>query len=332
MLAQTHKTLEIIVVDDGSNDETEAAVSGLDNRVHYVRQRNAGVSAARNLGMSIAQGKYVALLDSDDTWLPWKLEAQLAVLRAFPEAGMVWSDMAAVDEAGRTICDSYLRRMYSAYVHFDPERDFTAHRMLGDLWDSCPPRLRDRQCSVGDISPWMFMGNLVHTSTVLLRRERLVRVGEFDLSLRFSGEDYDFHYRTCRQGPVAYVDIPSVCYRVGAADQLTSPELMIWIARNNLTTVVRAFAAANGRISLPLSLIDERLGFSFIWLGRAELPIAKSQARRDLRYGLSLLPRTCRSLRRKTILYLGFSVLPSSLFRRLEAMRHGPKTRRPAQE
>ena len=264
---QSHEALEIIVVDDGSQDETADTLQGLDDRVRYVRQRNAGVAAARNHGLKLASGDYVAFLDSDDTWLPRKLEAQLAVLRAFPEAGMVWTDMAAVDEADRTIHDSYLQRMYSAYTYFDPERDFAASRPLAALWDDCPHDLSSRRCYSGDIARWMFMGNLVHTSTALLRRDRRDQVGEFDASLRFAGEDYDFHYRTCRRGPVAYMDVPTVRYRVGAPDQLTRPELMPWIARNDLRTIAGALEETGGTITLPRTLVYERLGSSFAWLG-----------------------------------------------------------------
>ena len=73
VLAQSHRTVEAIVVDDGSADDTEAVIRGrfgADRRVVYLRQDNGGVSAARNRGFQAASGAYVALLDSDDSWLP----------------------------------------------------------------------------------------------------------------------------------------------------------------------------------------------------------------------------------------------------------------------
>ena len=67
----------------------------------------------------------------------------------------------------------------------------------------------------------MIMGNLVHTSTVLIRRERLEKVRGFNEELRISGEDYDFHLRTCREGPVGFIDLATIRYQTGMPDRLT---------------------------------------------------------------------------------------------------------------
>ncbi|MDH5741281.1 MAG: glycosyltransferase, partial [Nitrospira sp.] len=107
VLEQSYPHVEVLLVDDGSQDGTEDLVKsryGGDDRVRYVFQANRGVAAARNRGFSLAQGEFVALLDSDDVWKPWKLELQVAVMAHLPEVGMVWTDMEAVDATG-TVCD-----------------------------------------------------------------------------------------------------------------------------------------------------------------------------------------------------------------------------------
>lgn len=270
VLAQTHGNVEIVVVDDGSKDNTREVIIGLDDRVKYIYQANAGVSAARNTALEAASGDYIAFLDSDDAWLPWKLEAQLSVLRAFPQAGMVWTDMMAVDENDTVLHETYLKKMYSAYTYFNRETHFQKSRDLSDVWKRCPNAYSNRKCYAGDIFSWMYMGNLVHTSTVLLRGDRQKKVGYFDVDLIKSGEDYDYHFRTCREGDVAYLDAASILYRIGSVDQLTEKQHMIWIARNNLKTVNKMLLVARNEIDLPWQMIRSHLAWSYAWVGYME--------------------------------------------------------------
>jgi glycosyltransferase involved in cell wall biosynthesis len=81
ILAQTHRPLEIIVVDDGSTDGTATVVSSYGSQIQYIKQGNAGPATARNLGLNIARGDYVAFLDADDLWHPEKMERQMARFR-----------------------------------------------------------------------------------------------------------------------------------------------------------------------------------------------------------------------------------------------------------
>jgi glycosyltransferase involved in cell wall biosynthesis len=103
VLAQTLPAAEVIVVDDGSTDDTAAVVEQYSGRVHYVRQPRAGANAARNAGIRLARGKYVALLDADDVWLPDKLATQTAILERKPEVALVYSPMALMDESGQAL-------------------------------------------------------------------------------------------------------------------------------------------------------------------------------------------------------------------------------------
>ena len=123
---QTHTNLDIIIVDDGSSDDTGTLIQkryGDDPRVTYLRQENQGVSAARNAGLRMARGSYIALLDSDDVWKPWKIELQLRCLDHFPEAGMVWTDMEAVGPDGCLISQRYLRSMYQNSYRWFPSNN-----------------------------------------------------------------------------------------------------------------------------------------------------------------------------------------------------------------
>ena len=103
VLIQTRKDFEIIVVDDGSTDGSDTVIRPFADRVRYIRQDNAGVTKARNRGIAESRGRYIALLDHDDLWHPTKLEKQVRLLEAHQRIGMVVTDVAHIDEAGRPL-------------------------------------------------------------------------------------------------------------------------------------------------------------------------------------------------------------------------------------
>lgn len=294
VLAQTHANCEVIIVDDGSEDDTAERVQnwyGGRKNVHYLWQENQGVSAARNTGLRAAGGDFIALLDSDDLWLSWKIEAQLACLAALPEAGMIWTDMEAVDPAGMRLHERYLRIMYNAYSYFGEGELFKNGTTLARLAPHLAAPAADVKVSSGDIFSQMIMGNLVHTSTVLLRRERFEKVKGFDETLKVTGEDYDFHLRTCREGPVAFLDAPSILYQIGGADQLTHPKHMLKMAQNFVQTIEPVIARDRARINLPDSMLRKVIADGHAWVGRESLKMGlRSQARRELAKSLRSEP------------------------------------------
>jgi GT2 family glycosyltransferase len=284
ILAQTHSRFEVILIDDGSTDDTAELVArsyGHDPRIKYFYQRNVGVTAARNRGLARAQGDYIALLDSDDVWMPWKLAMQLACFRECSDVGMVWTDMQAIGPQGDVISGAYLRAMYHAYRWFKTADLFPRSYALpaGDV----PPELAGARLHVGDIFSQMFMGNLVHTSTVLLSRERFEKVRRFDEALRVSGEDYDFHLRTCREGSVGFVEVASIQYQTGMPDRLTARAYRVHASQNCLTTVQKVLRQDRNRINLPRSMIRARLGEVHQWVGDALLESGEAaRARKHL--------------------------------------------------
>src|SRR5207253_6175188 len=90
VLAQSFKDLEIVVVDDGSTDETTETLRPFAERIRYIPQVHRGLAAARNVGIRVARGRYLAFLDSDDLWLPDKVSMQVARLDAEPAVGVVY--------------------------------------------------------------------------------------------------------------------------------------------------------------------------------------------------------------------------------------------------
>lgn len=113
ILKQTYRPLEIIVVDDGSTDTTPAVAACHGDRIRYVRQDNAGAPTARNIGLSLARGEFLAFLDSDDLWHPEKLECQMRRFEAHPELDL---------------CVTYLQNFWIAELKNEENR-FKGHRL-----------------------------------------------------------------------------------------------------------------------------------------------------------------------------------------------------------
>lgn len=180
-LGQSYGNVEVIVVDDGSTDDTREVVAGFtDPRVRYVYQENRGLSGARNTGIRHARGAYLSYLDADDLFLPEKLQRLVAVLEQQPDAGLVAGQAIPIDEAGN---------------------------QAGALFDR-PLPADGRE---------LLLGNPLHVGSVLLRRSWQERVGFFDESLR-SYEDWDMWLRLARLGcQMAWVSHPVSLYRFHAA-------------------------------------------------------------------------------------------------------------------
>ncbi|MGB9624127.1 MAG: glycosyltransferase [Phycisphaerae bacterium] len=172
VLAQTHPAHEIIVVDDGSTDDTVGVVRRYGDRVILLQQPNRGPAAARNAGIRRATGEFIAFLDADDIWTDRNLELQVRILSEHP---------------GYVLSYGYVRRFVGSVP---PElRNATPH-------DGSRPQ--------GDVSTALVHDTIWATCAALIRRSVLVRTGGFDEELRV-GEDYDLWLRIAGQGPVACV-------------------------------------------------------------------------------------------------------------------------------
>jgi glycosyltransferase involved in cell wall biosynthesis len=177
VLAQTHENVELLLVDDGSTDESTQIALGYAERfpekVRYLEHEgheNRGAAAARNLGLRQARGEYIALLDADDVWLPRKLEEQVAILESHPEAGMVYG----------------LSQYWYSWTRSpeDAHRDHTLK--LGVQTDTLfePPALATLLYPLG-------RGTAPCPSDLLLRREAVERVGNFEEAFRGMYQLYD---------------------------------------------------------------------------------------------------------------------------------------------
>ena len=177
VLAQTHARCEIIVVDDGSTDDTISRIKPYDDRVQFIRREHRGLAAARNAGLQIASGDYIALLDADDLWLPDKLAKQLDVASRSPTSGMIVCDG---EEFGYPVSRPYLvsgapahamRIASDRIVTGNFHREFIKHPSI-----RCPAQ-------------------------TLLPRQVVKEVGAF---ADFDAQDYDYYLRVSARFPVTF--------------------------------------------------------------------------------------------------------------------------------
>ena len=276
LLRQSYPKLEVIVVDDGSTDNTRDVIARYsDPRVRYLFKPNGGLSAARNFGLERANGEFIAFLDSDDLWHEWKLESQLRLFARHPEVGLIWSDMSTFAQLGEILSDRHLRDYYSAYELVEFERNHNPVGVLSDLLQTVPVELRVAPYYVADVFEHMFSGNLVHPSTAIVRRARLSLSGPFEPEVTGpGGEDYHFYFRICANGPVAFIDAPTTLYRIHAAQLSTCNRLKE--AHGNLSVITHWMTRRPGNLSN--TVVRRSLANAHAWLGAEELNVGNTRA------------------------------------------------------
>lgn len=215
-LAQTYPPAEVIVVDDGSSDDTAAALEAFGGRIQYVRQENAGPAAARNTGIRHASGCFMAFLDSDDLWEPEKLSLQVHAFSGDPSLAVVSCLSRYVSFEGKTLADT------------------------GPAQDTLPAGSR---ASIRRL----LLGNTVSGgSSAVVRRECLDDVGLFDEGL-FGVEDWDLWLRVAKKYSIGFVNERLTVMRSGAAN-ISSPRNMARMLENELRLLSKHFADTSYRI------------------------------------------------------------------------------------
>jgi glycosyltransferase involved in cell wall biosynthesis len=202
--SQTHRTLEILVVDDGSADDTHAIVQSHaleDSRIRLMTQANAGVAAARNAGAAIASGDFIAPVDADDLWHPRKIERQLEIFgRAGPRTGLVYTWFALID-----------RRSHVLQLKYRPDFD-------GNV--------------LAELAYYNFIGN---GSSALIRRSAFEQTPGYDQTLKCRGgqgcEDWKLYFQIAERHDFGVVRAPLTGYRT-APDNMSSNVLQMLRSRD----------------------------------------------------------------------------------------------------
>lgn len=233
-LSQSLKDMEIIVVDDGSIDETVNILRPYKKIIRYFYQPNSGRSAARNTGIFQAQGKYIAFLDADDLWLPDRLAQQIPILEENPDTLLVYSQAKVIDSQGN-------------------------NRLIRDNPSIIGGSLNDSSQAVKQL----ISGNFIPILTVTLRKSILEQTGLFDDKLSYA-EDWDLWLRIAELGKISFVPGCFACYRVESVDRPAS----FWASTDSINQqiyVLNKFFGHRGSESNEI----KRLGYAWIYMRAA---------------------------------------------------------------
>ena len=215
--AQTYRDFEVIVVDDGSTDGTPQILAEFLPDIRIIQQAHAGQggATARNAGIRVATGEFIAFLDSDDLWLPQKLERQVTEFQRAPELAWSYTDMEAFDSVTGT----------------------TLYRQSGS-----------RRLYEGDILVPLFLQMFVPLVTTMVRREVFARIGEFRPSPK--GTDYDMLLRIAAEYPVGLV--PEVLTRYRVHPQSVTNAMAGTTAYQSIQAILERAAGHNPERLTPL--------------------------------------------------------------------------------
>ena len=215
VLGQSYKNREIVVVDDGSTDDTQSRLKHYGSQIRVVSQANGGPGAARNRGIENSAGEIIAFLDSDDTWLPTKLERQVSLLR----------------RAGRSVpccvCNALLKftnsREQSSFsvAWLNPQHE-------EGIWTNVPEILSTRF--------------LLFNQTVAVRRTVLEKIGGFEPSYAFL-EDYDLALRLSLEGPWGFLRSLSRSGTAGAQIAFLDGQVFKWMSKRYIVKMQESVLA-----------------------------------------------------------------------------------------
>ncbi len=237
VLEQTYRPHEVIIIDDGSTDDTKAVLSGFHDRIKYFYQENLGPSAARNKGIKMARGEYVSFLDADDLWTSNKIEVQLDFLERHREIGLVFSDIEEFD--GEKIINR--RSSCLAVQVYGP--DNVLHVPLQEAFIK------------------LLMTNFIPTNTVMVRRECFKKAGIFDESLRIV-EDRDMWLRIAAYYKIGRLPLVLCKRRLHVSNISKNQELYISSQIKVLEKHLRLFPDLT-----PSSLINKKLSQLYLSCG-----------------------------------------------------------------
>jgi glycosyltransferase involved in cell wall biosynthesis len=314
VLNQSYNNIEIIVVDDGSTDDTQHILLPFQGNIISIVTENKGPAHARNVGMKTASGKYIAFLDADDMYLVHKIELQVTFMEKYPDIGMVTSNCSSLVDGN--IAEAFHLRTYHGF--FDKMglsyEDVYPVRFTFDFREETIP------CYSGNVFKFMLQEPILMSNTAFFRRDILQEIGYQNEGYP-NAQEYEFMVRICKRFPVAFLDKPTYVYRYHN-DQISKV--------NQTKTKKTLRAQINGRKVFVQAMLDwaysDAVYYSEnkIWLDQILASKYFDLGKKWLDFGDRRSARECfargrvaNPVRRDNHLYYWFSFLPLLLANRL---------------
>ena len=278
ILRQTYKEYEIIVIDDGSTDDTETQLKKYSDQIKYIKQKNRGAGAARNQGLFEAKGKYIAFLDSDDLWVEHKLELQVEIMEKLPELGFLSTEFCVERGSGEKI-HSALRTWHKTWRQWE---DYYERRVsYASLGPSTLPPSEDFSIYIGNIYYPLLKEPLVLPSSAIVRRTCLAPETKFTEGVPLY-EDWDFFALLSRDNTSAFLDIETTTNRGHHDDvRLTCANPQIK-AENRLASISRVWKSDQEFASKHIEDINRAEGEQLIILAKLFLLNSRPQKAFDI--------------------------------------------------
>lgn len=282
VLNQTYKDYEIIIVDDGSTDNTKEIISVYQSKIKYIYQDNAGVSKARNTGIQNSTGMYIAFLDADDRWLPFKLELQIKCFEKLPNVDLIFSDFSAIKQ-NRIIYKSYFYKAFNIFKEFKINLDNIFQNKLQICKNG-----QNLKVFWGNIFKTLFLGNFILPSTVILKKKALSNVGYFNEKYRVA-EETEFFLRFAKYYEMAFIEHPLVYYRLPDVTNLSGKENIATLIKNALSIQFKVLEEDPIFMKENKRLIQKGIGktycrLSYFYLSEFELDQARTNALKSIRF------------------------------------------------
>jgi len=260
---QSYPSVELLVIDDGSTDETPYIVQSQPG-VRYLRQDNRGPSAARNAGIAAARGDYIAFLDADDLWMPDKLARQVSLLQQYPDAAFAFADMRLVSQQNHTESSMF-------------EKYFLNEKFFG------------HPCRVIDAAVKLVWSNFIPTSTVLTRKHPVEEAGGFDEAFR-KCEDWDLWLRLALRAPIVYSPELLMLKRVhdvNASRDATGMNVAAMQVLEKLDRYHHTILLQLG-VDITRALRDGYRNLGYFYLRQIQLAQARTAFGKSLRHGFQV--------------------------------------------